>query len=137
MHQPRPASTQAAIPAQANDRETSRLLSLWVDLTRRAASAAAHRTGQESSLSDLQQQVEEALTDRLDNEAVWPELWAWESTLIHPGDVPVWDCLSCHLARLELPEILSLVPVTGGPTSAANDGHLRAVPGEGIALQYP
>lgn len=118
MNQPRPASEQAAKPAQVHDRETTRLLMLWVDLTRRAASAAAHRTGQESALSDLQQQVEEALTDRLaDPEAIWPELWAWESTLIHPGDVPKADCLTCHLARIQLPEILELVPATGGRAS--------------------
>lgn len=115
MNQPRPAPEQAANPAQTYDRETTRLLWLWVDLTRRAASAAAHRTGHESQLSDLQQQVEEALTDRLaDPEGLWPELWAWESTLIHPGDVPMADCLTCHLARIQLPEILELLPTAGG-----------------------
>jgi hypothetical protein len=123
MNQPRPASEQAANPAQTptpvpRDRETTRLLWLWVDLTRQVASATAHRTGNEGQLSDLQQQVEETLTDRLpDPEAIWPELWAWESTLIHPGDVPVGDCLNCHLARILLPEILELVPATGGSAS--------------------
>jgi len=116
MHQPPPPdSPQAADTTPPPDRETTRLLGLWVDLTRRAASAAAHRTGQESSLYHLQQQVEETLTDRLpDPEAVWPELLAWEATLIHPGDVPVTDCLVCHLARILLPETLALVPVVEG-----------------------
>lgn len=115
MNQPRPASTQAAAPAPPQDRETTRLLWTWVDLTRRAASAAAHRNTDEDPLRDLQLKVEEALTDRLpDSDALLGELWAWEAGLMHNGEVPEQDCLVCHLARLLPPEALALVPTVGG-----------------------
>jgi hypothetical protein len=114
--QPRPALAQAASPAPPRDRETSRLLRLWVDLTQRAASAAAHRSGDEESLRNLQLQVEDAITDRLpDSEALMAELWVWESTLIHVAETPPETCLNCRRARLDLPDL----PLPAAPGGAS------------------
>jgi hypothetical protein len=104
--QPLPVPAQAANPTPPHDPETSRLLRLWVDLTKRAASAAAHRSGDEESLRNMQLQVEDALTDRSpDHDALLAELWVWESTLIHVAQTPSETCLYCRRARLSLPEL--------------------------------
>ena len=113
--QPRPALAQAANPAPPRDPEAARLLRLWVELTQRAASAAAHRSGDEESLRNLQLQVEDAITDRMpDHEALMAELWAWESTLIHLAETPPETCLICRKARLGLPTDLPLPATIGG-----------------------
>ena len=113
--QPQSALAQAANPAPPRDREASRLLRLWVELTQRVASAAAHRSGDEESLRDLQLQVEDAITDRVpDHEALMAELWVWESTLIHVAETPPETCLICRKARLGLPADLPLPAGIGG-----------------------
>ena len=92
--QPQPVPAQAANTTPPRDPEASRLLRLWVELTHRAASAAAHRSGDETSLRDMQLQVEDAITDRFpDSEALMAELWVWEVRTGPPrrdtaGDVP-------------------------------------------------
>ena len=106
LNQPLPAFAQAANPTPPRDPEASRLLRLWVDLTQRAASAAAHRSGDEESLRNLQLQVEDAITDRLpDSDSLLAELWVWESTLIHVAETPPETCLHCRRARLGLPDL--------------------------------
>lgn len=113
--QPLSVPAQAAHPAPPRDPEASRLLRLWVELTQRAASAAAHRSGDEEPLRDLQLQVEDAITDRLpDHEALMAELWVWESTLIHVAETPPETCLICRKARLGLPADLPLPAAAGG-----------------------
>jgi hypothetical protein len=115
MNQPRPALAQAASPAPPSDREAPRLLRLWVELTQRAASAAAHRSGDEQSLRNLQLQVEDAITDRVpDHEVLMAELWVWESTLVHVAETPPETCLICRKARLGLPADLPLPATIGG-----------------------
>ena len=115
MNQPRPVLAQAANPAPPRDPEAARLLRLWVDLTQRAASAAAHRSGDEQSLRDLQLQVEDALNDRLPrSDALLAELWVWEATLIHVAETPPETCLICRKARLGLPADLPLPAAIGG-----------------------
>lgn len=115
MNQPQPALALAANPAPPRDRETQRLLDLWVQLTYRTASAAAHHSPDEASLRDLQLQVEDALTERLDDPHVLlDELWVWESTLIHTADTPPEDCLICRKARLGLPADMPLPAGIGG-----------------------
>lgn len=108
--QPQPAPSRSAI----HDPVAERLLNLWVDLTRRVASAAAHGDRDEPSLRNLQLQVEEAITDRLpDGEAAMAELIVWESTLIHIGETPPGACLICVRARLGLPSDVPL-PIHSG-----------------------
>ena len=86
-NQPQPALALAATPAPPRDRETQRLLDLWVQLTYRTASAAAHHSPDEASLRDLQLQVEDALSDRLDDPyLVLDELWCWEAALLHTAE---------------------------------------------------
>ncbi|GAA2135352.1 hypothetical protein GCM10009844_00540 [Nocardioides koreensis] len=115
LNQPQPALAQAANPAPPRDPEASRLLRLWVELTQGAASAAAHRSGDEQSLLYLQLQVEETITDRLpDHEALMAELWVWESTLIHVAETPPETCLICRKARLGLPADLPVPAALGG-----------------------
>lgn len=113
MDQPQPAL--AATPAPPRDRETQRLLDLWVQLTYRTASAAAHHSPDEAPLRDLQLQVEDALSDRLDDPfLVLDELWGWEAALLHTAETPPEDCLICRKARLGLPADLPLPAGLGG-----------------------
>lgn len=113
--QPLPALAQAASPAPPRDPEATRLLRLWVELTQRAASAAAHRSGDEESLRNMQLQVEDAIADRMpDYEALMAELCVWESTLIHVAETPPETCLICRKARLGLPADLPLPAAIGG-----------------------
>lgn len=115
MNQPQPAFALAANPAPPSDRETTRLLKLWTELTQRAASAAAHRSSDEQPLRSLQLQVEDALTDRLtDPDVAMAELWAWEATLLHIAETPPETCLICRKARLGLPADLPLPADLGG-----------------------
>jgi len=115
LNQPQPVLAQAANNTPPTDPETSRLLRLWVELTQRAASAAAHRSGDEESLRNLQLQVEDALTDRVPgSDALLAELWVWESTLIHVSETPPETCLICRKARLGLPADLPLPATFGG-----------------------
>jgi hypothetical protein len=115
MNQPQPALALAATPAPPRDRETQRLLDLWVQLTYRTASAAAHHSPDETSLRDLQLQVEDALSDRLDDPyLVLDELWGWEAALLHTAETPPEDCLICRKARLGLPADLPLPAGLGG-----------------------
>lgn len=114
-NQPLPTLASAANPTPPTDREASRLLRLWVDLTRRAAEAAAHGTGDEDSLRRLQLQVEEQLRD------CWPDdddaldgLVVWEAGLIHVAQTPPETCLICRKARLGLPADLPLPASIGG-----------------------
>ncbi len=107
--QPQPALAQAASPTPPYDEQASRLLRLWVELTWRVASAAAHHSSDEESLRTLQLQVEDEITDRLpDSDALMAELVVWESTLIHTGQTSADDCLICVKARLGLPPDLPL-----------------------------
>jgi hypothetical protein len=115
MNQPQPALALTANPAPPRDREAQRLLDLWVQLTYRTASAAAHHSPDEASLRDLQLQVEDALSDRLDNPyLVLDELWCWEATLLHTAETPPEACLICRKARLGLPVDLPLPAGLGG-----------------------
>ena len=115
MNQPQSALALAANPAPPGDRETERLLDLWVQLTHRTASAAAHHSPDEASLRDLQLQVEDALSDRLhDPYPVLDELWCWEAALLHTAETPPEDCLICRKARLGLPADLPLPAGLGG-----------------------
>ena len=113
--QPLPVPALAANPAPPRDHETARLLRLWVELTQRVASAAAHRSGDEASLRNLQLQVEDAITDRLpDSDALMAELWVWEAGLLHQAETPPETCLICRKARLGLPADLPLPVAIGG-----------------------
>lgn len=113
--QPQSAPVWTANTVPPRDHEASRLLSLWVELTQRAASAAAHASRDEESLRSLQLQVEDALAERLpDPEPVMAELWAWESTLLHVAETPPETCLLCRKGRVGLPEDLPLPAVVGG-----------------------
>ncbi|WP_395695269.1 hypothetical protein [Nocardioides sp.] len=113
--QPRSALAQTASTVPPRDREAARLLALWVDLTVRLASAAAHHSSDEPSLRNLQIQIEEALVDHLaDSDAVMAELWAWEATLLHVVEMPPETCLICRKARLGLPADVPLPAGIGG-----------------------
>lgn len=115
LNQPRPVYAQAANPNPPDDEEASRLLRLWVELTWRVASAAAHNSSDEESLRNLQLQVEDAITDRVpDSEALLAELWVWESTLLHSAETPPETCLICRKASLGLPADLPLPATIGG-----------------------
>lgn len=59
-----PARTASTVPTP-DDREAARLLRLWVELTQRVASSAAHRRDDEGSLRNMQLQVEDSIADRL------------------------------------------------------------------------
>lgn len=104
-NQPLRAKLVAASSTPPSRREESRLLRLWIQLTYRAASAAAHGSEEEASLRASQLQVEEALLERFPTcEPLVRELWVWESALLHDGSgVPVSACLLCRRASLELP----------------------------------
>lgn len=113
--QPQPVPARFANTTPPRDPEAARLLRLWVELTQRAASAAAHRSGDEESLRNMQLQVEDAITDRLpDSEALMAELWVWEAGLVHRSETPPETCLICRKARLGLPADLPLPAVAGG-----------------------
>ena len=113
--QPQPVPIRAANPATPRDREATRLLRLWVELTQRTATADAHQSGDEESLRNLQLQVEDAITDRLpDSEALLAELWAWEAGLLHQSETPPETCLICRKASLGLPADLPLPATIGG-----------------------
>ncbi|RYP89049.1 hypothetical protein EKO23_01075 [Nocardioides guangzhouensis] len=106
---------QAANPTPPYDREAARLLRLWVELTQRLASAAAHRSTDEEALRNLQLQVEDTITDRLPNsDALLAELWVWEAGLLHQSETPPETCLICRKARLGLPADLPLPAAVGG-----------------------
>ena len=113
--QPRPVFTRAASPAPIYDEEAARLLSLWVELTWRTVSAAAHYCSDEESLRDQQIKVEEAIGARLrDSESLLAELWVWEASLLHQAETPPEICLMCRKARLGLPPDLPLPASVGG-----------------------
>lgn len=113
--QPQPVPAQAANPNPPYDEEAARLLRLWVELTWRAASAAAHGSRDEKSLRTLQLQVEDAITDRLsDHESLMAELWVWEAGLLHVEQAPPETCLLCRKARLGLPSDVPLPAELGG-----------------------
>ncbi|MCB0909339.1 MAG: hypothetical protein KDB63_19720 [Nocardioidaceae bacterium] len=113
--QPRSALALTATTVPPRDREASRLLALWVDLTVRLASAAAHQSSDEPSLRNMQVQVEEALLDQpAVPDAVMAELWAWEATLLHVAEMPPENCLICRKARLGLPADVPLPARVGG-----------------------
>ena len=113
-NQPLPTYPSAATGRPPRIPEATRLLGLWAELARLAASAAAHGHGDEPALRRLQVQVEEAITDRFpDQEARMDELLVWESGLFHVAETPPETCLICRKARLELPLDLPL-PILGG-----------------------
>ena len=115
--QPLRAKRVAASSTPPSRREESRLLRLWIQLTYRAASAAAHGSEEEASLRASQMHVEEALLERFPTcEPLLTELVIWESTLLHDGSgVPISACLLCRRAALELPAGVPLpVPTKGG-----------------------
>jgi hypothetical protein len=109
MSQPLPVSP-AASTTPPRQGETARLLRLWVSLAWRAAAAAAHGSGDETSLLCSQLHVEQALTDRgLVTADALTELLIWESRLIHHGRGTTSRlCLICRKARLQLPLDLPL-----------------------------
>lgn len=114
-NQPQPELAQAANPTPPYDEEAARLLRLWVELTWRVASAAAHATDDEESLRNQQLFVEDSITDRLsDSEALMAELWVWEAGLLHQVQAPPETCLICRKARLGLPADLPLPAALGG-----------------------
>lgn len=115
MNQPQPALAPAAIPLPPRDRETHRLLEVWVHLTQRSASAAAHHGPDGAPLRDLQLQVEDTLSDRLDTlQTLLDELLVWESTLIHSAETSPEHCLICRKARRGPPADLSAPAGLGG-----------------------
>jgi hypothetical protein len=89
---------------------------LWIQLTYRAASAAAHGSAEEAALRASQLQVEETLLERFPNcEPLLTELVVWESRLLHDGGgVPVSACLLCRRATLDLPVAVPLPASTRG-----------------------
>ena len=113
--QPQPVPAQVANTTPPHDREASRLLRLWVDLTQRLACATAHRSIDEPALRNLQLQVEDEISDQLpESDALLAELWVWEATLIHQSETPPETCLICRKARLGLPADLPLPADMGG-----------------------
>lgn len=114
MSQPLPVSP-AASPTPPRHGETERLLRLWANFAWRAAAAAAHGTGDETSLLCSQLQVEQALTERgLITTDELSALVEWESALIHVDlRTTPRSCLICCKARVQFP--LGLLPTpTGG-----------------------
>jgi hypothetical protein len=80
-----------------------------VSLTRRAAQAAAHDSEDEASLRDLQEQVADALIDRLPGADDLPlELLMWEAELFHVAETPPDTCLICRKASRGLPTNMPL-----------------------------
>lgn len=113
--QPQSALVRTANNVPPRDQEASRLLSLWVELTQRVASAAAHGGSDEESLRNLQLQVEDALAHRLpDPEPVMAELWVWESTLLHAAETPSTTCLLCRTGKRGLPDDLQFPAAAAG-----------------------
>lgn len=115
-NQPLRATLVAASPTPPSRREESRLLRLWIQLTYRAASAAAHGSREEASLRRSQLQVEETLLERFPGcRPLLDELIVWESSLLHDGSgVPVSACLLCRRATLDLPTAVPLPVSTMG-----------------------
>ena len=104
--QPLPALSAASTTPPPNS-DLTRLLTLWRDLARRAARAAAHDDDQEPTLTALLLQVEQAITDRHPElSGVMDELLVWESTLAHEGTGPVATCLDCRRAQVGFPASL-------------------------------
>ena len=113
--QPLLAPVQAASPTPPHDEQASRLLALWVDLTRRAASAAAHDSSDETALRQMQLQVEDALAQRVpDHPELIDRLIVWEASLVHVAQTPPETCLICRRARLGLPADLPIPAFRGG-----------------------
>jgi len=111
--QPLPLSAASNTPPPNGDLD--RLMTLWRDLALRAAQAAAHDGDQEVTLTGLQLQVEQAITDR------HPEMWGvidqllvWESTLAHHASGPSETCLDCRRPRRGLSLTPSLPAAKGG-----------------------
>jgi hypothetical protein len=92
------------------------LLRVWANLAWRAAAAAAHGTGDETSLLCRQLQVEQALTERrLLSTDELNELIAWESALIHHDlRITPRSCLTCRHARANFPLAGSRAVQKGG-----------------------
>ena len=113
-NQPLPTYFSAATSRPSTTPEAVRLLRLWAELARLAASAAAHGHRDETALRRLQVQVEEAITDQFpDQQELMDELLVWESGLLHVAETPPETCLICRKARLGLPFDLPL-PILGG-----------------------
>ena len=109
--------TVTMLPADAPlHPEANRLLTLWVDIARRAAATAAHNASEAQELRHLQNQVEEAVLDRFPQlQQLLDELMIWETTLEHDDQaVPPEACLLCRRARLKLPLGLPFPTVLGG-----------------------
>lgn len=88
---------------------------MWRELAVRAAQAAAHGDEQESALTALQLQVEQAITDRHPQlSGVMDEALVWEGALVHFGSGPPATCLSCRRARVGLPDNLPLPSTRAG-----------------------
>ena len=112
--QPLPLSVASNTPPPNGD--PYRLLTLWIDLALRAAQAAAHGADDEElSLTGLQLQVEEAITERHPElSGVMDEMLVLESALAHNGTGPAATCLSCRGARVGLPDNLPLPSLRAG-----------------------
>ena len=113
--QPLLALASAADATPPLDQQVSRLLTLWTDLAQRAISAAAHDSGDERALREMQMQVEVALAERLpDHSGLIDELVIWEASLLHTAQTPPETCLTCRKARLGLPADLPIPAHRGG-----------------------
>ncbi|KQX64500.1 hypothetical protein [Angustibacter sp. Root456] len=113
--QPLTASTPKASTTRDPQPEGERLLRLWGELARHAACAAAHGTGDETSLLRQQLQLEETLAARYNGAGLLDELAVLDASLIHgPDQTPPEQCLICRRARLELPLALPFPAVRGG-----------------------
>ena len=102
-------------PQQQEDTaHMARLLHLWCERTACVAAAAAHHPHLEQGLFDLQQQAERPLRahsqkwDRRVDQLMW-----WEASLIHHGEVPAANCLTCRRARIDAATLASRV-IDGG-----------------------
>jgi hypothetical protein len=88
---------------------------MWRDLALRAAQAAAHDDDEELTLTALQLQVEQAITDRHPGHSgVMDEMLVWESTLAHFASGPAETCLDCRRPRRGLSLTPSRPEVIGG-----------------------
>lgn len=88
------------------DRESRRLLRLWVELTLRLESADAHDLPDANRLARCRRDVEDQLLAVSPaNQDVLDALEGWSASLIHVGDGAIGtdDCLLCLRARLSLP----------------------------------
>lgn len=93
----------------------TRLLRLWADATRQAASASAHGSAAARALVRHQEHIEQALADHLpERSPVLDELIVWEASLLHISDVPPRSCLTCRTAQLGLPAEVYSLAKTGG-----------------------